>query len=213
LSDAEVEYVDKPGHLWHIRYPLTDGNGEVVVATTRPETMLGDTAVAVHPDDERYQALVGKTLKLPLTDREIPVVADAYVDPTFGTGCVKITPAHDPNDFEVGKRHDLPVIRVMNDDGTMNELAGKYQGMDRYVARKQMVADLEAQGNLVKMFEKLQIPLEIRRGLWYTIMEYFYSLIGRPRGGELASLPVVFPFLRGTIPALHRIKNRHRTGG
>ena len=151
LSDAEVEYSEEEGHFWHLRYPATDGSADVVVATTRPETMLGDTAVAVHPDDERYKDLVGKTLKLPLTDREIPVVADEYVDPAFGTGCVKITPAHDPNDFEVGKRHALPVIRVMNDDGTMNHLAGKYQGLDRYVARKQIVADLEAGGNLVKI--------------------------------------------------------------
>ena len=151
LSDAEVEYEEEEGHFWHLRYPATDGSADVVVATTRPETMLGDTAVAVHPDDERYKNLVGKTLKLPLTDREIPVVADEYVDPTFGTGCVKITPAHDPNDFEVGSRHSLPVIRVMNDDGSMNELAGKYCGLDRYVARKQIVADLEESGNLVKI--------------------------------------------------------------
>ena len=151
LSDAEVEYAEEGGHFWHLRYPATDGSMDVVVATTRPETMLGDTAVAVHPDDERYKALVGKTLKLPLTDREIPVVADDYVDPAFGTGCVKITPAHDPNDFEVGKRHNLPVIRVMNDDGTMNELAGVYNGLDRYEARKKLVSDLEALGNLVKI--------------------------------------------------------------
>ena len=151
LSDAEVEYAEEGGHFWHLRYPATDGSAEVVVATTRPETMLGDTAVAVHPDDKRYSALVGKTLKLPLTDREIPVVADEYVDPEFGTGCVKITPAHDPNDFEVGKRHNLPVIRVMNDDGSMNALAGKYEGLDRYVARKQIVADLEAMGVLAKV--------------------------------------------------------------
>ncbi len=151
LSDAEVEYAEENGHFWHLRYPATDGSAEVIVATTRPETMLGDTAVAVHPDDERYKALVGKTLTLPLVGREIPVVADEYVDPTFGTGCVKITPAHDPNDFEVGKRHALPVIRVMNDDGSMNALAGKYEGLDRYDARKQVLADLEAQGALVKI--------------------------------------------------------------
>ena len=150
LSDAEVEYAEEGGHFWHLRYPATDGSSSVIVATTRPETMLGDTAVAVHPDDERYKTLVGKTLTLPLVGREIPVVADEYVDPTFGTGCVKITPAHDPNDFEVGKRHGLPVIRVMNDDGTMNGLAGQYEGLDRYVARKRMLADLEAQGVLVK---------------------------------------------------------------
>ena len=151
LSDAEVEYAEEAGHFWHIRYPFADGQGEVIVATTRPETMLGDTAVAVNPADERYKALVGKTLRLPLTDREIPVVADEYVDMEFGTGCVKITPAHDPNDFEVGKRHDLPVIRVMNDDGTMNEQAGRYAGQDRYAARQNIVADLEAGGYLVKV--------------------------------------------------------------
>ncbi|MBQ9729279.1 MAG: valine--tRNA ligase, partial [Clostridia bacterium] len=151
LSDAEVEYAEENGNFWHLKYPATDGSAEVIVATTRPETMLGDTAVAVHPDDERYKNLVGKTLKLPLVDREIPVVADEYVDPSFGTGCVKITPAHDPNDFEVGKRHDLPIIRVMNDDGSMNEKAGKYNGLDRYEARKAVLADLEASGNLVKI--------------------------------------------------------------
>ena len=151
LSDAEVEYAEEAGSFWHIRYPFTDGSGEVVVATTRPETMLGDTAVAVNPEDERYRALVGKTLRLPLTDREIPVVADDYVDMEFGTGCVKITPAHDPNDFEVGRRHGLEILRVMNDDGSMNELAGKYAGQDRYAARKNIVADLEAGGYLVKV--------------------------------------------------------------
>ncbi len=151
LSDAEVEYAEEAGSFWHIAYPATDGSISVTVATTRPETMLGDTAVAVHPDDERYTSLVGKTLKLPLTDREIPVVADEYVDKEFGTGCVKITPAHDPNDFEVGKRHDLEVVRVMNDDGSMNELAGKYAGLDRYEARKQIVKDLETLGALVKI--------------------------------------------------------------
>ena len=151
LSDAEVEYAEEAGSFWHIRYPFADGSGEVVVATTRPETMLGDTAVAVNPEDGRYSALVGKTLRLPLTDREIPVVADDYVDMEFGTGCVKITPAHDPNDFEVGRRHGLEILRVMNDDGSMNELAGKYAGQDRYVARKNIVADLEAGGYLVKV--------------------------------------------------------------
>ena len=151
LSDAEVEYAEEGGHFWHLRYVATDNSAEVIVATTRPETMLGDTAVAVHPDDKRYLSLVGKTLTLPLVGREIPVVADEYVDPAFGTGCVKITPAHDPNDFEVGARHALPIIRVMNDDGSMNELAGKYQGLDRYEARKQIVADLEKSGNLVKI--------------------------------------------------------------
>ena len=151
LSDAEVEYVDKPGHLWHIRYPLADGTGEVVVATTRPETMLGDTGVCVNPNDERYTAIVGKTVILPLVNKEIPVVADDYAEMEFGTGCVKMTPAHDPNDFEVGLRHNLEVIRVLNDEGVVNEFGGKYQGLDRYEARKQIVADLEAQGYLVKI--------------------------------------------------------------
>ncbi|MBR5570143.1 MAG: valine--tRNA ligase [Oscillospiraceae bacterium] len=153
LSDAEVEYVDKPGHLWHIRYPLTDGTGEVVVATTRPETMLGDTGVCVNPNDERYQHIVGKTVTLPLVNKQIPVVADDYAEMEFGTGCVKMTPAHDPNDFEVGLRHNLEVIRVLDDNGVVNALGGKYEGMDRYDARKQIVKDLEEQGYLVKIDE------------------------------------------------------------
>ena len=151
LSDAEVEYVDKPGHLWHIRYPLADGTGEVVVATTRPETMLGDTGVCVNPNDERYKDIVGKKVILPLVNKEIPVVADDYAEMEFGTGCVKMTPAHDPNDFEVGLRHNLEVIRVLNDNGVVNEFGGKYEGMDRYEARKAIVADLEEQGYLVKI--------------------------------------------------------------
>ena len=151
LSDAEVEYMDKPGHLWHIRYPLADGSGEVVVATTRPETMLGDTGVCVNPNDERYKDIVGKKVILPLVNKEIPVVADDYAEMEFGTGCVKMTPAHDPNDFEVGLRHNLEVIRVLNDNGVVNEYGGKYEGMDRYEARKAIVADLEAQGYLVKI--------------------------------------------------------------
>ncbi len=149
LSDAEVEYAEEAGHFWHFSYPLEEG-GRIVVATTRPETMLGDTAVAVHPSDERYAAYIGKYVRLPLTDRRIPVVADEYVDPAFGTGAVKITPAHDPNDFEVGLRHALPVIRVMNDDGTMNERAGAYAGLDRYEARRRVIADMQALGLLVK---------------------------------------------------------------
>ncbi len=151
LSDAEVEYVDKPGHLWHIRYPLEDGTGEVIVATTRPETMLGDSGVCVNPEDERYRSIVGKNVILPLLNKPIPVVADAYAEMEFGTGCVKMTPAHDPNDFEVGLRHNLEVIRVLDDEGKVNELGGKYQGLDRYEARKQIVADLETQGYLVKV--------------------------------------------------------------
>ena len=151
LSDAEVEYVDKPGHLWHIRYPLADGTGEVVVATTRPETMLGDTGVCVNPNDERYQHIIGKKVILPLVNKEIPVVADDYAEMEFGTGCVKMTPAHDPNDFEVGLRHNLEIIRVLDDNGKVNALGGKYEGMDRYDARKKIVADLEEQGYLVKI--------------------------------------------------------------
>ena len=151
LSDAEIEYAEKEGGFWHIKYPVVDSDEFLEIATTRPETLLGDTAVAVNPNDERYKHLVGKMLKLPLTDREIPVVADDYVDLEFGTGAVKITPAHDPNDFQVGLRHNLKQIRIMDDAGVINELGGKYQGLDRYEARKAMVADLEAQGLLVKI--------------------------------------------------------------
>ncbi len=151
ISDAEVEFEEKEGHFWHIAYPLSDGSGKLEVATTRPETMLGDTAVAVHPDDERYKHLVGKTLILPLVNREIPIIADSYVEMDFGTGCVKITPAHDPNDFEVGLRHNLPVINVMNDDASINENGGKYTGQTREAARKSVVADLEAGGFLVNV--------------------------------------------------------------
>ncbi len=152
ISDAEVEYADQDGNFWHINYPIVGEEGRYVeIATTRPETLLGDTAVAVNPEDERYQDIIGKMLQLPLTDRQIPVIADSYVDKEFGTGCVKITPAHDPNDFEVGKRHNLEEINIMNDDATINALGGKYAGMDRYAARKQMVADLEEMGLLVKV--------------------------------------------------------------
>lgn len=153
ISDAEVEHVDQAGHFWHIKYPVVGTDDFLEIATTRPETMLGDTAVAVHPDDERYTHLVGKMLELPLCGRQIPIVADEYVDKEFGTGAVKITPAHDPNDFEVGRRHDLPVINVMNDDATINENGGKYEGMERYEARKAIVKDLEEQGYLVKIKE------------------------------------------------------------
>lgn len=151
LSDAEVEYAEQDGFFWHIKYPIKDGGGYVEIATTRPETMLGDTAVAVNPNDERYKDIVGKMLILPLVGREIPVIADDYVDIEFGTGCVKITPAHDPNDFEVGKRHNLEEIKVLNDDATINEFGGKYCGMDRYEARKAIVKDLEDAGFLVKV--------------------------------------------------------------
>ncbi len=151
ISDAEVVHEEQAGHFWHINYPVVGEEGRFVeIATTRPETLLGDTAVAVNPNDERYKDIVGKMLKLPLTDREIPVIADEYVDQEFGTGCVKITPAHDPNDFEVGKRHNLAEINILNDDATINELGGKYAGMDRYEARKAMLHDLEEQGLLVK---------------------------------------------------------------
>ncbi len=150
LSDAEVEYQDKPGHLWHIRYPLSDGSGDLVVATTRPETMMGDTGVAVNPEDERFKHLVGKTCILPIMNREIPIVADEYVELGFGTGAVKMTPAHDPNDFEVGLRHNLETVRCIGDDGRINENGGPYNGMDRYECRKAIVKDLEEQGYLVK---------------------------------------------------------------
>ncbi len=157
ISDAEVEYQEQAGHFWHIKYPLMNEDGTVstteflTFATTRPETMLGDTAVAIHPEDERYQHLIGRKVMLPLMNREIPIVTDTYVDREFGTGVVKITPAHDPNDFEVGKRHDLPIINVMNDDATINENGGKFKGMDRYEARKAIVAELDQMGLLVKI--------------------------------------------------------------
>ena len=150
LSDAEVEYVDKPGHLWYIRYPLADGSGDIVVATTRPETMMGDTGVAVNPEDEKFKHLIGKKCILPIMNREIPIVGDEYCEIGFGTGAVKMTPAHDPNDFEVGLRHNLEVIRVIADDGTINENGGPYNGMDRYECRNAIVKDLEEQGYLVK---------------------------------------------------------------
>ena len=151
LSDAEVEYTEQPGFFWHIKYPIKGEDGYVEVATTRPETMFGDTAVAVNPNDETTRHLIGKTLILPIVGREIPVIADDYVEIGFGTGCVKITPAHDPNDFLVGERHGLEQIKVMNDDATMNRYAGKYEGMDRYACRKALVADLEAQGYLLSV--------------------------------------------------------------
>ena len=151
LSDAEVEYEEQEGNFWHIRYPVVGSDEYVIIATTRPETLLGDTAVAVHPEDERYTHLVGKMLKLPLTDREIPLIADEYVEKEFGTGAVKITPAHDPNDFEVGQRHNLPIIKILDDEAKVNAYGGKYEGMDRYEAREQMVKDLEEQGYLIKI--------------------------------------------------------------
>ena len=151
VSDVEIENKEVEGHLWHFRYPLSDGSGYLEVATTRPETMLGDTGVAVSPDDERYQHLVGKTLTLPIVGREIPIIADTLVDPEFGTGCVKVTPAHDPNDFEMGQRHNLPMINIMNKDGTLNENAGEFEGQDRFIARKNVVKKLDELGALVKI--------------------------------------------------------------
>jgi valyl-tRNA synthetase len=166
VSDLEVISEEEAGHFWHMRYPLADGSGHLVVATTRPETMLGDTAVAVHPEDERYKDLVGKTVRLPLADRDIPIIADEYVDPEFGTGCVKITPAHDFNDYEIGKRHGLPMINVLTVDACINENApDKYQGLDRYEARKKIVADLEDQSLLEKVEDhKLMVPRGDRSG-------------------------------------------------
>ncbi|MDH5328035.1 MAG: valine--tRNA ligase [Gammaproteobacteria bacterium] len=166
VSDLEVLSEEENGHMWHMRYPLADGSGELVVATTRPETMLGDTAVAVHPEDERYKAFIGKSIKLPLTDRQIPVVADEYVDKDFGTGCVKITPAHDFNDYEVGERHQLPKINIFTVDAAINDNAPeKYRGMDRYVARKQIVKDLEELGLMEKIEpHKLMVPRGDRTG-------------------------------------------------
>lgn len=155
LSDIEVEYKEVNGHLYHLQYPLTDGSGHLTVATTRPETMLGDTAVAVHPEDERYKHLIGKTLLLPIVNREIPIIADEYVEKDFGSGAVKITPAHDPNDFEVGLRHDLPQIIVMDESGIMNDEAAKYNGLDRSECRKHIVADLEEMGVLIKIEDHL----------------------------------------------------------
>ncbi|WP_243287686.1 valine--tRNA ligase [Geothrix terrae] len=165
LSDLEVKYEERKGKLWYLRYPLADGNGEVVVATTRPETMLGDTAVAVHPDDERYQGMIGKLMNHPLTGRQIPVVADSFVDPAFGTGCVKVTPAHDPNDFAAGQRLKLDSITIIGFDAKMTAAAGIYAGLDRFEARKRVVADLEEQGFLVKVEDYVhKISLSDRSG-------------------------------------------------
>ena len=167
ISDLEVVQEEERGHLWHFRYPLSDGSGHVVVATTRPETMLGDAAVAVHPDDERYQHLIGKTVALPLCDREIPIIADDYVDPEFGTGCVKITPAHDFNDYDMGQRHDLPLINILTDDAAISEAApAAYRGLDRFEARERIVADLDALGLLDKIDDHtLKVPRGDRSGV------------------------------------------------
>lgn len=203
LSDAEVEHEEQAGHFWHIKYPIVGTDRFLEIATTRPETMLGDTAIAVHPDDERYQDIIGKNVLLPLVNKEIPIVADYYVDKEFGTGAVKITPAHDPNDFEVGKRHDLPEINVMNDDATINELGGKYAGMERYEARKAIVADLQEQGYLVKIedhshnvgtHDRCHTTVEpLIKQQWFVKMEELAKpAINALKSGELKFVPERF---------------------
>ncbi|MDK2765125.1 MAG: valine--tRNA ligase, partial [Alteromonas macleodii] len=201
VSDLEVLNEEEDGHMWHMRYPLADGSGELVVATTRPETMLGDTAVAVHPDDERYQGFIGKEIKLPITGRLIPVIADDYVDQEFGTGCVKITPAHDFNDYDMGKRHNLPMINILTDDAKINDDAPEaYRGLDRFDARKQIVADLDAQGALVKIEpHKLKVPRGDRTGAviepyltdqWYVAVESLAKpAIEAVESGEIRFVP------------------------
>ena len=200
LSDAEVDHEEQAGHFWHIKYPIVGTDRFLEIATTRPETMLGDTAIAVHPDDERYKDIVGKNVLLPLVNREIPIVADYYVDKEFGTGAVKITPAHDPNDFEVGKRHNLPEINIMNDDATINELGGKYAGMERYEARKAIVSDLEEQGFLVKVedhshnvgtHERCGTTVEpLVKQQWFVRMEELAKpAIEAIRNGDLKLIP------------------------
>ncbi|MBT3136162.1 valine--tRNA ligase [Alteromonas sp. ALT199] len=201
VSDLEVLNEEEDGHMWHMRYPLADGSGELVVATTRPETMLGDTAVAVHPDDERYQGFIGKEIKLPITGRLIPVIADDYVDQEFGTGCVKITPAHDFNDYDMGKRHNLPMINILTDDAKINDDAPEaYRGLDRFDARKQIVADLEAQGALVKIEpHKLKVPRGDRTNAviepyltdqWYVAVESLAKpAIEAVESGEIRFVP------------------------
>lgn len=203
ISDIECEYEEQAGHFWHIKYPFADGSGFVEIATTRPETLLGDTAVAVNPEDERYKAIIGKKVILPLVNKEIPVIADSYVDMEFGTGVVKITPAHDPNDYEVGLRHDLEIINIMNEDATINEKGGKYAGMDRYEARKAMVADLEELGLLVKVEEHVHNVGTCQR--CHTVVEprcskqWFVAMktLAQPaidvvRSGELRYIPKRF---------------------
>ncbi len=203
LSDAEVEHEEQDGHFWHIKYPLVGSDDYLEIATTRPETMLGDTAIAVHPDDERYKDIVGKKAILPLVGKEIPIVADAYVDKEFGTGAVKITPAHDPNDFEVGKRHNLPEINVMNDDATINENGGKYAGMERYAARELMVKELEEQGLLVKVVphshnvgthDRCHTTVEpLVKQQWFVHMEELAKpAIQAVKNGELKFVPERF---------------------
>lgn len=201
ISDAEVEHEEQDGFFWHINYPVVGEEGRFVeIATTRPETMFGDTAVAVNPEDERYKDIIGKTLKLPMTDREIPVIADAYVDREFGTGCVKITPAHDPNDFEVGKRHNLEEVIVINDDATMNEYAGKFKGMDRYECRRALVKELEEQGLLVKVVPhshnvgthdrcKATVEPMIKQQWFVKMDEMIKPAIEGVKNGEIRLLP------------------------
>lgn len=203
ISDIECEYEEQAGHFWHIKYPFADGSGFVEIATTRPETLLGDTAVAVNPEDERYKAIIGKKVILPLVNKEIPVIADEYVDMEFGTGVVKITPAHDPNDYEVGLRHGLEIINIMNEDATINEKGGKYAGMDRYEARKAMAADLEELGLLVKVEEHVHNVGTCQR--CHTVVEprcskqWFVAMktLAQPaidvvRSGELRYIPKRF---------------------
>ncbi|MCQ2507230.1 MAG: valine--tRNA ligase [Dorea sp.] len=203
LSDAEVEHEEQAGHFWHIKYPIVGTDRFLEIATTRPETMLGDTAIAVHPDDERYTDIVGKNVLLPLVGREIPIVADYYVDKEFGTGAVKITPAHDPNDFEVGKRHNLPEINIMNDDATINANGGKYEGMDRYEARKLIVSELEEQGYLVKVephshnvgtHDRCKTTVEpLIKQQWFVAMEELAKpAINAIKTGELKFVPERF---------------------
>ena len=210
LSDLEVLSEEENGHLWHLRYPLTDGSGHLIVATTRPETMLGDTAVAVHPDDERYSKLIGKTITLPLTGREIPVIADDYVDPEFGSGCVKITPAHDFNDYAMGQRHSLEIINIFTDNAEINDNApDAYRGMDRYVARKQIVKDLQAQDLLERIDDhKLMVPRGDRSNAvvepyltdqWYVDLTTETQEDGRPGGKSLITKPSIDAVKDGSI--------------
>ena len=201
VSDLEVLSEEENGFMWHMRYPLADGTGELIVATTRPETMLGDTAVAVHPDDERYQAFIGKQIKLPITGRLIPIIADDYVEQDFGTGCVKITPAHDFNDYDMGKRHNLEMINILTDDAKINDEAPEqYRGLDRFDARKQIVADLDAAGVLVKIEDhKLKVPRGDRSGSviepyltdqWYVaVQELAKPAIDAVKSGEIKFVP------------------------
>ena len=201
ISDLEVENVEEQGHMWHFRYPLSDGSGHLVVATTRPETMLGDTAVAVHPEDPRYKDMIGKTIRLPLAERDIPIIADDYVDPDFGSGCVKITPAHDFNDYEVGKRHDLPMINILTADAALNEeVPEAYRGLDRVDARKKVVDDLDALGLLEKVADHtLQVPRGDRSGVviepyltdqWFVAVEELAKpAIAAVENGDIQFVP------------------------